>query len=72
MDFLQWKLLDVDSKCTENCFQWSNSQTSSIGSDNGLAPIGRRAIIRINNGLIYKGIDASFGLNELKYIYNNI
>ena len=36
-----------------------------IGSDNGLAPVRRQAIIWINGSLIYRRIEASLGLNEL-------
>ena len=35
-----------------------------IGSDNGLAPTRRQAIIRTNNGLVYWRIYPSFGFNE--------
>ena len=37
----------------------------NIGSDNGLAPIRRQAIIWTNGGLVYWHIYASLGLNEL-------
>ena len=39
---------------------------SSIGSDNGLAPTRRQAIIWTNDGLGYRYIYASLGLNELR------
>ena len=42
----------------------------SIGSDNGLAPSRRQAIIWINDGLIYWRIYASLSVNEM--IYNGI
>ena len=47
---------------TEVCSYVSNSQYSSIGSDNGLAQTKRQAIVWINVGNF---IDASLGLNEL-------
>ena len=53
--------------CTEVCSQGSN-QCSSIGSDNGLMPVRRQAIIWINGGLDYSGIYTSLGHNELRYI----
>ena len=37
-----------------------------IGSDNGLAPIIRQAIIWTNDGIVYWRIYASLGLNELR------
>ena len=43
----------------------SNLQNGGIGSDNGLAPNRRQAIIWINVGMFYWRIDASLGLNEL-------
>ena len=39
---------------------------SSIGSDNGLAPTRRLAIIWTHDGLVWWHIYASLGLNELK------
>ena len=42
-----------------------------MGSDNGLAPTRRQAIIWTNGGLVYWRIYASLGLNELKSQYNN-
>ena len=44
----------------------SNEQVSSIGSDDGLAPVRRQAIIWTNDGLVYWRVYASLGLNELK------
>ena len=43
-----------------------NQQYSSIGSDNGLAPSRRQAIIWTNDGLVYWHIYASLYLNQLK------
>ena len=37
----------------EMCSLWSNSQYVIIGSDNGLAPDRRQAIIWTNDGLVY-------------------
>ena len=45
--------------------QVSNQQRSCIGSDNGLAPNKRQAIIGTNDGLIYWCIPASLGFEEL-------
>ena len=50
MHFIQWKCIDFDYDFTEVCFQGSNSQYSSIGSDNGLAPARRQEIIWTNDG----------------------
>ena len=49
------------------CSLWSNWQYGSIGSDNGLAPARREAIIWSNVGMLYWRIYASLGLNELKH-----
>ena len=49
---------------TEVCSQGSNGQYSSIGSDNGLAPNRRQAIIWTSDGLGCRRIYVSFGLNE--------
>ena len=46
------------------CFKRSNQQYSSIGSDNGLVPTRRQAIIWTNDGLITNA-HVSLGLNEL-------
>ena len=43
---------------------------SSIGSDNGLAPNRRQAIIWTNGDLDYWRIYASLGLNELNGLQN--
>ena len=47
------------------CSLESNRQNSIIGSDNGLVPNRRQAIILTNNGLGFWRIYASLGLNEL-------
>ena len=47
------------------CSLRSNSQYVIIGSDNGLAPISRQAIIWTNYGLVYWRIYVSLCLNEL-------
>ena len=47
------------------CSFMSNLQYVIIGSDNGLAPKRRQAIIWTIDGLVYWRIYASLGLNEL-------
>ena len=49
------------------CFQESNWQYSSIGSDNGFPPNRRKAIIWTNDVLGCWRIYASLVLNKLKY-----
>ena len=44
----------------------SNKRSSSTGSDDGLAPVRRQAIIWTNHGLVQWRIYASLGLSELK------
>ena len=61
MHFFYWKYVNFDYDFTAVC-----SQGSIIGSDNGLAPARRLAIIWPNDGLVYWRIYASLGLNELK------
>ena len=51
--FLAWKCINFDQDFIEVCSQWSNKQYSSIGSNNGFAPVRRQAIIWINDGLVY-------------------
>ena len=48
----------------------SNQQYSNIGSDDGLVPTRRQAIIWTNDGTCYQRIYASLGLKELKGISN--
>ena len=51
----------------EVCSLRSNWQYSSIGSDNGLAPTRRQAIIWANDDPVQRRIYASLGLNELTH-----
>ena len=48
MHFLEWKCMNFDWHFTEVCSHGSNLEYSSIGSDNGLAPPRRQAIIWTN------------------------
>ena len=48
--FLDWKFLNFKQNFTEICSLWSNWQYGSSGSDNGLAPTRRQAIIWISVG----------------------
>ena len=50
---------------TEFSAKGSHSQYSSTGSDKGLVPKRRQAIIWTRGGLVYWRIYASLGLNEL-------
>ena len=61
--------MQFDSNFTEICYQRCSQQWSNIGSDNGLAPNRRQAIIWTNDGLIYWNIYVS--LNELKKVYKD-
>ena len=54
-----------DSNVPQICSQGSNWQYASIGSDNGLAPNRRQAIIWTNAGLVHWCIYVSLGFNEL-------
>ena len=67
MHFHEWKFLYFELNFTQVCSQGSNSQYPSIGSDNGLAPIRRRAIIWTNVDPVHSRIHASLGLNELSW-----
>ena len=49
MHFLDWKCTNFDKDFAEICSLWSKYQYSSIGSDNGLAPARRQAIIWTND-----------------------
>ena len=49
------------------CSLGSNWQYGRIGSDNGLAPTRRQAIIWTNGVLGSRRIYVALGLNELKY-----
>ena len=46
-----------------------DSQYGSIGSDNGLAPTRRQAIIWTNDGQVWWRVYASLGLNELNDVH---
>ena len=50
MHFLERNYIDFDQDFNEVCSQWSNQQYPSIGSDNGLVPAKRQAIIWTNGG----------------------
>ena len=65
--FLERKCLNFDSNFTEICSQWFNLPWVCIGSDNGLAPNRRQAIILANDGLEHRRISASLHLNELTH-----
>ena len=67
MRFLEWKCLNFKYNFIDVCSQGSNWKHSSIGSDNGLAPNRRQAIIWTNAVLGYRHKYASLGLNELTY-----
>ena len=63
--FPEWKHLKFNDNFTEMCSLWSNLQYGSIGSDNGLVPDIRQAIIWTNDALGFWRIYASHDLNEL-------
>ena len=50
--FLEWKLLNLKQNFTEICSLGCNWQYGSIGSDNGLAPNRRQAMIWSNVGVL--------------------
>ena len=62
--FLEWKCLKFE--LTELCSYGPDWLWYSIGSDNGLAPIRRRAIMWTSDGLRWWHIYASLGLNDLR------
>ena len=62
--FSWMKMMEFRLEFQCNLFQGSNWQYASTGSDNGLAPYRRQAIIWTNFGLVYRPIYASLGLNE--------
>ena len=68
MDLLEWKCMNFYENFTEVCSLGSDSQLTSIGSDNGLVPNRRQAIIWTNDGQFYRRIYASRSLNELTFI----
>ena len=53
MHFFHWKLLYFDSIFTEICPHGPNWQYGSFGSDNGIVPKRRQAIIWINDDPVY-------------------
>ena len=54
-------LIQMSLKCVP---RGSNEHYASIGSDNGLVPNRRQAIIWTNDGLVYWRICVSIGLSE--------
>ena len=64
--FLELKLLNFKQNFTEIYSLGSNWQYGSIGSDNGLAPNRRQAIIWSNVGMVHWRIYVSLSLNELR------
>ena len=65
MHFLKPKCVNFDLNVTEVCFQEPDWQISSIGSDDGLAPNRRQTLTWTNDGMCFRRIYASLGLNEL-------
>ena len=65
--FFEWKCVNFDLDFTEVYFQGSIQQYSIIGSDSGLAPNRRQAIIWTNDGLLLTQIYVPLGLNELSW-----
>ena len=63
--FLEWKLLYSYSNFTAICSKGPKYQYAGIGSDDGLAPNRRQAIILTNTGLVYWRIQAALSLSEL-------
>ena len=68
MHFPQWKLVYFFLKLIKICFREINKQESNIGSDNGLAPNRRQAIILTNDGFVYWRIYPPVGLDELSVL----
>ena len=68
MNFIVWKYYNFDYNFTEISTHVSNWQNTSIGSDNGLVPNMRQAIIGTNGGLCCRRMYASVGLNELTMV----
>ena len=66
MHLREWKLLYLDSNFTEICSRRFNLNYSSIGSGDGLVPIGQHAIILPNYGLYYWSLYATPGLDTVK------
>ena len=63
--FLEWKYFNFKQYFIEICSLGSNWQYVSIGSDNGLAPSRRQAIIWTNVDPIHRRIYAALGGDEL-------
>ena len=57
--------MNFNKDFTEVCSWGSSQQYSSIGSDNGLAPARRQAIIWTNDDQAYWRIYGSLALNDL-------
>ena len=63
MKIFQWKCVNFDEK---NPLKFVHDyQYSRIGSENGLSPSWRQAIIWTNDCIVYRRIYAALGLNEL-------
>ena len=67
MQFLEWKLLYFNENFIGICSPRRNWQYSSIGLDNGLAPVRGQAIVWISNVLDKWCIYGSLSLNELTH-----
>ena len=63
--FYWMKCIDFDQQFIAVCSLWSNWWYSGTGSDNGLAPTRRPAIIWTNDDLDYRSIYVSLRLNKL-------
>ena len=50
MDFLEWKCMNFDEKLLWSLFLGVQLAISQLGSDNGLAPTRRQAIIWTDDG----------------------
>ena len=66
--FVKWKLLNFRWYFIEMCSLGFNWQYVFIGSDNGLTPNSRQAIIWANVSLVYCHMYAAVGLNGLTSI----
>ena len=62
--YLEWKLLNFKSNVIEICSLASYWQYGGIGSNKGLSPLRRQAIIWTNDGIFYWRIYASLGPSE--------
>ena len=71
MHILEWKLFNFERNFTELCSLGSNWQNSSIGSDNGLAPNRRQAIICTNVYPVHWRMYAAIGGDELTHSFHN-